>query len=398
MSDQIRDKVHQRRRRQESRRTWLRRLTACVLLGGAWLSSGCRAEQPWELWNTYANKYLDKQGRVIDHSAGDVTTSEGEAYAMFFALVANDRPHFDILVNWTEANLAQGDLTTHLPAWKWGKASDGGWHVLDPSPASDANLWMAYSLSEAGRLWKFDRYEKLGRVMAEHIASQEIVLVPNIGPSLLPGPIGFHPNATTYYLNPSYMPPSLLAYFGDNDPVWHSVAASLPKLVVSPGGFVMDWISAGERGVAPMPAPSTLGDGKPAVPPQGSHDAIRTYLWMGIADPKTPAVRESLAAMSGMADYLRTKPVPPRAVDAKGVVLDPDGPSGFSAAVIPYLHALHEKKAEQEQTDRLAATKKDGLYGTSPVYYDQNLAMFSTGWQEGRYRFDEHGKLKVKWK
>ena len=71
-------------------------------------ASGCRAQQPWPLWKAYTERYLDGQGRVIDRSAGDRTTSEGEAYAMFFALVDDDRGHFDKLLDWTEANLAGG--------------------------------------------------------------------------------------------------------------------------------------------------------------------------------------------------------------------------------------------------------------------------------------------------
>jgi hypothetical protein len=30
-------------------------------------------------------------------------------------------------------------------------------------------------------------------------------------------------------------------------------------------------------------------------------------------------------------------------------------------------------------------------------YYDQNLALFATGWAEERYRFDREGCLKVRW-
>ena len=86
---------------------------------------------------------------------------------MFFALVANDRARFDKLLGWTQDNLAGGDLTQRLPAWSWGKSPDGSWKILDPNPASDADLWMAYALLEAGRLWHEPRYEKLGTAMAD---------------------------------------------------------------------------------------------------------------------------------------------------------------------------------------------------------------------------------------
>ena len=380
----------------------MRQGLASLLLMTLWISSGCHAEQPWSLWESYAAKYLDGQGRVIDHAAGDRTTTEGESYAMFFALVANDPNRFGKLVDWTEANLAQGDLTLHLPAWSWGKAPDGTWRVLDSNPASDADLWMAYSLEEAGRLWHNDRYDKLGKIMADRVAQQEIVLVPGVGTTLMPGAAGFHPDPQTWYLNPSYMSPSLLAYFAHQNPQspWGEVASSLPLLIGSQGGFVMDWIKAGADGLQPMQPPSTVGDGKPVPTPVGSYDAIRVYLWLGLADPATPGVRASLRNLRGMAAYLKSNVTPPLQVDATGKVLNPNAPTGFSAAVIPYLHALKLTKEEGTQSDRLAATKdpQNGLYGHGGGYYDQNLAMFETGWVEGRYKFDNNGQLHVKWK
>ena len=380
----------------------IRQAIAAMLLMTLSVSLGCRAEQPWPLWESYASKFLDGQGRVIDHAAGDRTTTEGEAYAMFFSLVANDPVRFEKLVEWTQENLAQGDLTLHLPAWSWGKAPDGSWKVLDPHPAADADLWMAYSLEEAGRLWKNERYSSLGKIMADQVAHQEIVLVPGVGTTLMPGAVGFHPDPKTWYLNPSYMPPSLLAYFKSQNPQspWGEVAASMPRLLGTPGGFVMDWLVAGDDGLHPMPPPSTIGDGKPAPTPVGSYDAIRVYLWMGLADPRTPGVKEALRSMPGMARYLKSNVTPPLEVDATGTVLDGNGKTGFSAAVIPYLHALNLKQEEATQADRLAATidPKTGLYGRDGAYYDQNLALFSSGWVEGRYKFGADGRLTVKWK
>src|ERR1700751_2122967 len=81
------------------------------------MTSRSGAAQDWPLWKSYAAGFMDNQVRVIDHGAGERTTSEGQAYAMFFALVANDRAGFDGLVHWTGANLAGGDLAAHLPAW-----------------------------------------------------------------------------------------------------------------------------------------------------------------------------------------------------------------------------------------------------------------------------------------
>ena len=42
------------------------------------------------------------------------TTSEGQSYALFFALAANDREAFDKILLWTENNLADGSLKALL--------------------------------------------------------------------------------------------------------------------------------------------------------------------------------------------------------------------------------------------------------------------------------------------
>jgi endoglucanase len=361
------------------------------------------AEPAWPLWSQYAQRFVDGQGRVIDHTRQDRTTSEGQAYAMFFALVANDRPRFASLLNWTEANLAGGDLTLHSPGWSWGKSADGSWKILDPNPATDADLWMAYALLEAGRLWQEPRYEKLGRILAARTAQQESVLVPGVGTTLAPGPVGFHPDGTTWLLNPSYFPVPVLARFASTMPAgpWSKVLESLKVLLRqgSGSGFAMDWVAAGAGGIHPSVAPEQRAAAANGAVPIGSYDAIRVYLWLGIADSQTPGLHDMLASVSAMAAHLKQNAVPPLVVDDKGNVLDAGGTTGFSAAVIPYLAALHLKQQAAAQIDRLIATRDTttGLYGRGEAYYDQNLALFATGWQDQQYRFERDGKLKVKW-
>ncbi len=367
------------------------------------LQGGCRTDPTWPLWESYTSNAFDPQGRIVDHSAGDRTTSEGQAYGMFFALVANDRGRFEKLLNWTQDNLANGDLSTRLPAWSWGKAPDGGWKMLDPNPASDADLWMAYSLLEAGRLWHDSRYESLGRGMVALIAKQEVTLIPRLGTTLLPGPIGFHLDAATWILNPSYLQPSVLSYLAAQFPQgpWGAVLSSLPRILTesSAGGFAMDWVSAG-GGLSPTASPASHSSDDKSGRASGSYDAIRVYLWLGIADQETTGIKESLAGLGGMAAYLKQHPAPPRIVDGTGKVAEADGPVGFSAAVVPYLQALSMKQEVRAQTDRVTGMRDpaSGLYGRGGLYYDQNLVLFSSGWSEQRLRFDRQGRLKVKWR
>ncbi len=370
----------------------------CALLCGLGV---CEAQpQPWPLWQAYTQRYLDAQGRVIDHER---TTSEGEAYALFFALVDDDRSRFATLLSWTEANLAGGDLTLRLPAWRWGQDSSGQWKPLDENSASDADLWMAYTLLQAGRLWHDSRYSSLGRLMAERIAREEVVPIPGFGLALLPGTHGFQTGTKTYVLNPSYLPPFLLMSLAKTLPrgPWQALLTTLPKLLVLPStqGFAMDWVSAGPDGVQPAAAPSSGPDAS-STQPAGSYDAIRVYLWLGLAEPTTPGLRSLLQATQGMASFLRTAVTPPRVVSAEGAVVSPDAPVGFSAAVIPFLRSCGMQAQMKMQQHRLLAARdaSTGLSSNPSQYYDENLVLFSTAWSEKRYRIQASGELQVNWK
>ena len=367
------------------------------------VQAGCRAEQPWPLWQAYGQRMIAGDGRVLDRTAGDRTTSEAQAYAMFFALVANDRSEFDKLLHWTESNLAGNDLTTHLPAWSWGKNPDGSWKILDPNPASDADLWLAYDLLEAGRLWREPRYERLGTLVAARIANTEVASVLGVGTTLIPGVAGFHPDPGTWILNPSYLPPFVLARLAGAFPdgPWSAILGSLHPILTrgSPGGFAMDWVSAGFT-IAPSLSPAQLTAGDFAAHPVGSYDAIRVYLWLGMCDKSTPGLKNLFDATSGMANFLRHNVTPPLSVDAQGTVLATEAPVGFSAAVVPYLRALNLRSQEKTQLDRLGAFKDSstGLYGKGAAYYDQNLILFTTGWTEARFHFEKDGKLVTHWR
>jgi endoglucanase len=404
-------------------------------------TAGCR-QGPWTLWDTYSARFIDAQGRVVDRSAGDRTTSEGQAYAMFFALADNDRATFDRVLTWTQANLAGGDLQAHLPAWLWGNDGKGNWRLLDPNSASDADVWMAYSLVEAGRLWKVPVYTNLGRRMMDRIAKSEVADLPGFGPMLLPGPIGFE-HDQVFTLNPSYMPVFLFERLAQVDPAgpWGQIARNIPRLLEQSArhGFVMDWVDylPGDgfypASVKPAPAPpaqpavsskppdpesktpAAATPQPPSTPAQtttaaaataqtvlsgGSYDAIRVYLWAGMLDGESPARARILNILPGMCVYLVNHDAPPQMVSDQGIPVAQDGPVGFSAAVLPYLRAFPSLSTESaKQTVRMSRERdpSTGLYGKDKAYYDQNLALFATGYLDGRFRFGASGELNVEW-
>jgi endoglucanase len=149
----------------------------------------------WSGYRAFVERFVQADGRVIDYSTpAQQTTSEGQSYALFFALVANDRATFDRLLGWTRTNLAGNQFDAQnmrLPSWQWGRKADGSYGVLDPNSASDSDLWIAYDLLQAGRLWHEAGYTQLGEALATQIARQEMTTLPGVGPMLLPGPQGF---------------------------------------------------------------------------------------------------------------------------------------------------------------------------------------------------------------
>ncbi len=370
-------------------------------------SGGCR-QSAWPLWNAYEARFIDAQGRVFDPQGDQHTTSEGQAYALFFSLVANQRDAFDQVLNWTQTNLASGDLHNHLPAWLWGKDKDGQWKILDPNSAADADVWTAYTLLEAGRLWRFPPYSQLGQAMLVLIAKNEVASLPGFGPMLLPGPTGFQ-HGSNWTLNPSYLPVFLFDRLAAVDPSgpWVQIAVRIPTLLEQSArhGYAMDWVDyVPGDGFYPAPEPTAKTGAvanTDADAPGGSYDAIRVYLWAGMIDSDDGTRARILNAIPAMAAYLANHDAPPEKVSEEGIPVAQDGPVGFSAAVLPYLRAFPDLSRESAQQLIRMARERDkvsGLYGKNLAYYDQNLALFSTGYLDGRFQFGPEGELNVEWK
>jgi len=369
------------------------------------MTGGCK-EGPWQLWNSYSSRFIDPQsGRVFDPNGDQHTTSEGQAYALFFSLADNDRPTFDRILAWTEDNLAGGDLTTHLPGWLWGKNKDGQWKILDPNSASDADVWMAYTLLEAGRLWNSKADTNLGRNLLGLIAKNEVVNLPAFGPMLVPGPVGFQQDKN-WILNPSYVPVFIFERFAALDPAgpWQQIVLGIPRFLAlsSPHGYAMDWVEyVPGDGFYPAPRPSAIQSDPDSAGLTGSYDAIRVYLWAGMIDPADPSRKLILDAVPALSGYLANHDAPPEKVGDQGVPVAQDGPVGFSAAVLPYLRGYPDfSRPFARQLVRLNAQKDatSGLYGKDKAYYDQNLALFATGFLDARFRFGPGGELNVEWK
>jgi endoglucanase len=348
----------------------------------------------WPAYRTFVERFVQADGRVIDYSSPQLkTTSEGQSYGLFFALVANDRATFDRLLNWTRTNLAGNQFdpqNVRLPSWLWGKKPDGSYGVLDQNSASDSDLWTAYDLLQAGRLWHEASYTQLGQALAAQIARQEMTTLPGVGPMLLPGPQGFRNGGVTR-LNPSYLPlPVVRALAKDmpNGP-WAKLADSAYKLIktTAPQGFAPDW--------------AAWQNGQFVVDPKegdtGSYDAIRVYLWAGLTSPADPLAKPWLAALGGMRAKVAQTGIPPEKVSSTSGAASGEGPLSYWGALAPYFKTLGDERGLGLARTHLAVLDTN-VPGRDPVYYDRVLGLFGTGFIDGRYRFDEAGRLVPSWR
>jgi endoglucanase len=387
-------------------RSRLRQLAAglaCLLLPGLALAQGERCEaDAWPLWQTFRSHFVQPDGRVLDASTPQQhSSSEGQSYAMFFALVGNDRASFDKLWLWARNNLAGGDIQSNLPGWWWGLDEKGAWRLLDRNSASDADLWFAYALLEAARLWQDERYNADAKALLANVAKREVAELPGLGKMLLPGFDSFAKPDHYWQLNPSYLPIPVLRRFDAVDPKgpWKEIARNTATLLKNGNahGFAADWL--GYRGTSPNSGMFVIDQGKGET---GSYDAIRTYLWAGVTPAKDPLARQVLDSLPGMSRAVATQGTPPEKVDMHTGALQGTGPFGFSAALLPYFKALKQPYLFDQQHARVeqlmaASLTAEALKQRQPPYYDFVLSLFALGYIDTRYQFLDDGKLQPFW-
>lgn len=340
-----------------------------------------KAACDWPLCERFRQDYISADGRMIDRSdPRQITTSEGQSYALFFSLVANDPQTFKRVETWTRNNLMGQNAT--LPAWLWGhdiKADQ--WTVLDTNSASDADLWLAWTLLEAGRLWKQPDYTTTGRKILTQVIQKETASVPGLGRTLLPGQQGFTGDGT-WRLNPSYLPPFMVPRFSSFDPAWKELGATNLRLLleIAPQGFAPDWVEW------------DAGKGwrlSAAASPDGSYDAIRVYLWIGMMSSRDPNTARLEKHFQPAVEIVERQGTPPEHV---AVVTGQTRGRGISALYRPCLPLMQGTAVLPTLRERV----RQPSLGDSQ-YYSYMLTLLGTGWDTYRFRCDAQGHLVSDW-
>ena len=348
----------------------------------------------WPLWNSFKTQFIEPDGRVMAGASPQFQSfSEGQSYAMVFALIANDPKTFDLLWRWSTVNLANNDIASKLPAWTWGKAEDGTWKVLDENSASDADIWYAYALLEAGRLWQRSDYTADAKKILALVENKSIVNLPGLGKMLLPGPFGFTLSPGQWQLNPSYLPIPVLRRFAlhNEKGPWSEIAVNTDKMIAasSTKGLVPDWIDY--QAQSTHTGKFIVGSAKGDV---GSYDAIRVYLWAGMTSPQDPLTNSLMNSLTGMGKIIEANGNLPESVNTLTGSSSGIAPLGFSAALAPLLKTSKKLFLLKSQTERAQLLQYSS---PPPIYYDYVLSLFGMGWIENRYRFSDNGQINLNW-
>lgn len=345
--------------------------------------------EPWQGWQVFKNHFISDDGRVIDlGSKQNITTSEGQSYALFFALVANDKAAFDNILDWTQENLSEGDLSTRLPAWQWGENRDKTGEILDSNPASDSDLWIAYSLSQAAILWDERRYSILAAVMAQRIMREETAYISGLGLTLLPAPAGFEFKNDTYKLNPSYSPLFIYQQFSKLYPhsPWQQLHEGSAKLILDTAykGVSPDWVMY-------SPAKGFYYDKK--VSDLGSFNAIRVYLWASMMAEDAPYKKELTAQFLPFLEDINKRGYVPLNTYATSGKTQKRGPLGFNAALLPLLASQADDSLVMAIQQKLMVDKSF----TQTRYYDSVLNLFGNSALNKRFSITADGTLRPAW-
>lgn len=343
-----------------------------------------------ESWKAYVAHFIQSDGRVIDHSAEGISTSEGQSYAMLRAVWIDDKDVFDKTHRWAIDNLNSGVREDALWAWKWGRSEEGEWRVLDPAFASDADQDAALALILAAQRWRQPAYlgaarailRDLWRLGTKRVGGTVYLLA---GDTLCEGEV--------CRINPSYYAPYAYPVFAQHDPAhpWMELVDSTYRLLDATiertrTGLPPDWIDLGAA-----TGELTLGDARQS---NFSYDALRTFWRIALdyelnGEPRAQRYLErSLAWAIG---EWRSKGSLPAVISASGEArAEYEAPEMLAALMAALKHV--DPDAAEEMRERLNGMYRGGFWSERDRYYIQNWAWFGNAVYERRLEIFERAQ------
>ena len=198
----------------------------------------------------FLSAYVDPNGRVVRRDQGNDTVSEGQAYAMLLAQAAGDQSTFDRVWAWTRSHLQEQNSLFAFRA-------DATGRILDPQPASDADVLIAWALIRMGGP-NATEYHRAGlqvanAVLAHETARRGSTLMLAAGPWAIGEPVT---------LDPSYWAPTAFEQLAvaTHDVRWTQLddgTVTLSSELTSGGRLLPpDWARVDKAAAVPTEAPN----------------------------------------------------------------------------------------------------------------------------------------------
>lgn len=344
------------------------------------------------LWQKYVRTYIEPgNGRVIDRQQNDLTTSEGQGYAMLRAVWQDDQPTFDRVWAFTRSALKRPD--DHLFAWKFGQRSDGSYGVLTDrggqNTASDADTDIALSLVMAYGRWQKPAYLEQAKPVISDIWTKEVVQVD--GQPVLAAD-DLEKASTEVVVNPSYLAPYAYRAFARVDTAhdWTALVQSSYDLIDRVLEAPLDRATSAALPPNWVRLDTHSGDFLPlagALTTDFGYDALRLAWRLALDDRwnREPRAARTLQRL----DLLRTQW---RSTGKLAATYAHDGgsPAGYESAAMYGGSMGFFSVVDRQDEGRVYATKLAALYNpdtqswrTTLSYYDDNWAWFGMAMHQG---------------
>jgi endoglucanase len=177
-----------------------------------------------ELWGAYKTEYIEPDTyRTLDKQRDYITTSEGQSYTMFRAVLQDDKDTFDKSWKWTKDILKRKE--DNLFSWLFGERKDGTYGVLVDeggyNSATDGDTDIALALLFAYGRWNDFEYFRQAKLIIGDIWDKSVITI-NGKPYLLANNLEKNSVNANALMNPSYLTPYAYRIFArvDLDNPW----------------------------------------------------------------------------------------------------------------------------------------------------------------------------------
>lgn len=354
------------------------------------VSKKTRIFSPYSLlsssWNMYKEKFLFKNGRTIDPSQQNITTSEAQSYAMLRAVWVDDKTTFDNVYNFTKTQMKRP--RDNLFGWRYGQLENGKYGFTPDggdNSAADADSDIAYALLLASKRWNESKYQAEALPIIKDLWKYETATVSGGKRYLIAG--NWAQDQQKLVINVSYFAPYEWRAFAKVDPQdnWQSLIDPSYQLLANVGklpldtskgaGLPPDWIAIDTKTTQITPA--NLDNLKTTY----SFDAMRTpwrialdYQWY--KEPQAEAYLKS-SYTSLAQDYQNNRTLVTTYSHAGERLSANENPAMYATALGYFLH-VNKSVADQIYQDKiikLYSNDQNGFNKDIP-YYEQNWLWF----------------------